>query len=172
MKRLIDLNSGSLFEDTRGMVGSAPYKLGEQRRQVWIFFICFIFLYLPLWLLILTRSCSLRQLSIMKGSCLILSIIDQYSLWRETTGPSWVPCNFLRLQKFMLFFVKLTSVYGILWMPCLFSHPLSITRDTYRTRSRNREKSLGKSQRILTLGAFVKTSAQPKLKPSVCHNGI
>jgi len=48
MKRLIDLNSGSLFEDTRGMVGSAPYKLGEQRRQVLIFFICFIFLYLPL----------------------------------------------------------------------------------------------------------------------------
>jgi hypothetical protein len=41
MKRLIDLNSGSLFEDTRGMVGSAPYKLGEQRRQVFYIFYLF-----------------------------------------------------------------------------------------------------------------------------------
>ncbi|XP_023347387.1 uncharacterized protein LOC111716187 [Eurytemora carolleeae] len=33
MKKLIDLNRGSVFEDKRGMVGSAPYKLGEQKRQ-------------------------------------------------------------------------------------------------------------------------------------------
>ena len=34
MKRLVDLNRGAVFEDTRGIVGSAPYRLGEQRRQV------------------------------------------------------------------------------------------------------------------------------------------
>ena len=33
MKRLIDLNRGALFEDTTGLVGSAPFKLGDQRRQ-------------------------------------------------------------------------------------------------------------------------------------------
>ena len=34
MRRLIDLNRGAVFEDTRGVVGSAPYKLGDQRKQV------------------------------------------------------------------------------------------------------------------------------------------
>ena len=33
MKRLVDLNRGALFEDTTGLVGSAPFKLGDQRRQ-------------------------------------------------------------------------------------------------------------------------------------------
>ena len=33
MKRLIDLNRGALFEDTTGLVGSAPFKLGDQKRQ-------------------------------------------------------------------------------------------------------------------------------------------
>ena len=33
MKRLVDLNRGALFEDTTGMVGSAPFKLGDQKRQ-------------------------------------------------------------------------------------------------------------------------------------------
>ena len=33
MKRLVDLNRGALFEDTSGLVGSAPFKLGEGRRQ-------------------------------------------------------------------------------------------------------------------------------------------
>ena len=33
MKRLIDLNKGALFEDTRGVVGSGPFKLGSQQRQ-------------------------------------------------------------------------------------------------------------------------------------------
>ena len=37
MKKLIDLNRGSVFDDKRGMVGSAPYKLGEQKRQVSIY---------------------------------------------------------------------------------------------------------------------------------------
>ena len=32
MKRLVDLNHGALFEDTSGLVGSAPFKLGD---QVW-----------------------------------------------------------------------------------------------------------------------------------------
>ena len=30
MKRLVDLNHGALFEDTSGLVGSAPFKLGDQ----------------------------------------------------------------------------------------------------------------------------------------------
>ena len=33
MKRLVDLNRGALFEDTSGLVGSAPFKLGDGRRQ-------------------------------------------------------------------------------------------------------------------------------------------
>lgn len=33
MKRLVDLNHGALFEDTSGLVGSAPFKLGDQVRQ-------------------------------------------------------------------------------------------------------------------------------------------
>ena len=33
MKRLVDLNRGALFEDTSGLVGSAPFKLGDQKRQ-------------------------------------------------------------------------------------------------------------------------------------------
>ena len=33
MKRLVDLNRCALFEDTSGLVGSAPFKLGEGRRQ-------------------------------------------------------------------------------------------------------------------------------------------
>ena len=33
MKRLVDLNRGALFEDTTGLVGSAPFKLGDQKRQ-------------------------------------------------------------------------------------------------------------------------------------------
>ena len=32
MKRLVDLNHGALFEDTSGLVGSAPFKLGDQVR--------------------------------------------------------------------------------------------------------------------------------------------
>ena len=30
MKRLVELNHGALFEDTSGLVGSAPFKLGDQ----------------------------------------------------------------------------------------------------------------------------------------------
>ena len=33
MRRLVDLNRGAVFEDTTGLVGSAPYKLGDQVRQ-------------------------------------------------------------------------------------------------------------------------------------------
>ena len=33
MKRLVDLNRGAVFEDTRGVVGSGPFKLGGQQNQ-------------------------------------------------------------------------------------------------------------------------------------------
>jgi hypothetical protein len=80
MKRLIDLNSGSLFEDTRGMVGSAPYKLGEQRRQVLIFF-CLLYFPVPFFMTLDSDQEQQRQsatYSIVRGSSLIPSIIDHY----------------------------------------------------------------------------------------------
>jgi hypothetical protein len=89
MKRLIDLNSGSLFEDTRGMVGSAPYKLGEQRRQVLYFlsvlFSC-TFLY-DSWFWP-EESSSARQLPIMRGSILFPSIIDWPILYEKRNNRS------------------------------------------------------------------------------------
>ena len=33
MRRLVDLNRGAIFKDTGGLVGSAPFKLGDQVRQ-------------------------------------------------------------------------------------------------------------------------------------------
>ena len=33
MRRLVDLNRGAVFKDTTGLVGSAPFKLGDQVRQ-------------------------------------------------------------------------------------------------------------------------------------------
>ena len=33
MRRLVDLNRGAIFKDTTGLVGSAPFKLGDQIRQ-------------------------------------------------------------------------------------------------------------------------------------------
>ena len=46
MKRLVDLNRGALFEDTTGLVGSAPFKLGEDKNVInWSFDMWFVIWY-------------------------------------------------------------------------------------------------------------------------------